>query len=122
MDVDESFKVEEQSFKCYICHVEFVTKGYFKKHKKLEHPINVKVCEKFLANKCERSEEKCWYTHEYSESSSLPKPGSASAKSSGFHKAPKNPPPDQLQTVMEAVNNLCLKVLSMEKRFTDLMN
>ena len=124
MDVDESFKHEEPKHKCYVCHIEFETKDSFKKHKKLEHTLNVQKCEKFLSKRCDRSEEECWYVHEPQEPFSPPKYKSPGSKRSQvFCEAPKDPvPPEQLQQMMDAVNNLCQKVQTMEKRFKDLMN
>ena len=123
MDVDESFKQDEQKHKCYICHIEFETKDRFKKHKKLEHPLNVQRCKKFISKKCDRREEQCWYIHDSAESCSSPKSKSPVKKSQVFCEAPADPlPPDQFQKMMDAVDSLCKKVQHMEKRFKDLMN
>ena len=90
MDVDESFKHEELKHKCYVCHIEFETKDSFKKHKK---------CKKFLSNRCDRSEEECWYVQESQEQSSPHKSKSPGSKRSQvFCEASKDPfPPEQLQ-------------------------
>ena len=123
MDVDESFKQEIHKHKCYNCHIEFETKDRLKRHNKLEHTLKVQRCEKFLSNKCERSEDNCWYMHKSVDSNSPPDSKSPVKKAQVFCEAPKDPPPpDQFQIMMEAVDSLCLQVQRMEKRFQDLMN
>ena len=131
MDVDESF--EEPRHKCYVCNDDFKTKDELKKHKKSKHPVNVQACENFLLDKCDRNEAQCWYRHEPHTSNTQPKsrpnpqpkskPSVDQHQNQDFCEAPEDPlPPDQMQKMMEAVTNLCLKVEMMEKRFKDLMN
>ena len=125
MDMDESFKKEESQHKCYICSDEFTSKDHLKKHRKKQHTENVQVCEKFAANKCDRVDEHCWYNHISSESKTKEKskPLFEAKTNQDFREAPQDSqPPDQIQKMMMAVNNLCLKVEKMEKIFADLMN
>ena len=127
MDIDESFKCDDQAekakYKCYICKVECESKDEFMKHKKNVHTINVQICEKFLVGKCDRNKEQCWYKHTSTESNHLPQSQSQQNQNQVFCEAPRDPlPPDHLVKMMEAINNLCLKVEVMEKRFKELMN
>ena len=132
MDVDESFVNEEPTHKCYLCNETFKTKDDLKKHTKSKHPISVPLCGKFMSSKCERSEQQCWYKHESKESNSQQKSKESNSQKKSkptaqneqvFYEATQNAfPPDQAKKMMEALNNLCLKVEKMEKRFKDLMN
>ena len=132
MDVDESFKSNIQAeHKCYICQEEFVNKDEVKRHKKIEHPSNVQVCERFMMGKCERNEDQCWFSHKESTPKDNPLPKSSPLPQSSplphsnpwfksksplnqkpvFQNAPRNPfPPEQMTKMMEAVTSLCMKV------------
>ena len=121
MDVDESFKEEKTKYNCYNCHIEFETKDDFKKHKKREHWTNVETCTKFLASKCDRSEDNCWYLHENAKPYKYSSHQSPE-KSLGFRKAPTNQPPDQVQIILETIKSLDLRVQNIEKKEVELTN
>ena len=123
MDVDESFKNEEPTNKCYLCNDVFKTKDDLRKHKKSNHPINVPLCEKFLSKQCDRSDQQCWYKHESGDSNSQQKSKTAAQEKKDFCEATQEAfPPDHVQKMMEVLDNLCSKIEKMEKRFKDLMN
>ena len=99
-------------------------------HKKTNHIVNVKTCEKYLKNLCLKSTDDCWYEHPSSEpeseDSSPPKAwtnvANESVKEKVFHEALGNSfTPDQMKNLLMMVSNLCSKVEKMEKRFEDLM-
>ena len=112
MDVDESFKQEETKYNCYNCHIDFNNKDDFKKHKKSEHRNSVETCTQFIANKCERSEESCWFLHDKQSNNSS---NQSPVKTVGFHNVSTHQPPDQFQLMMETIKNLGLKFQNMEE-------
>ena len=116
MDVDESFSKVDPVHTCYICGNVFKTKDELKKHRKNKHPEIVQICEKFISKKCDRTDEECWFKHQLESTPSR-------KQSQVFCEVPSNhPPSEEIKKVLEALNNLCLKVETMEKRFKDLMN
>ena len=88
------------------------------KHKKEKHADTILICENFLKGKCSRNEETCWFKHT---------PGGVeenlkAPKQQVFQKASPNPfPPDQLAQMFQMINNLCIKMGNMEKKFQELV-
>ena len=118
MDVDESFKNVDPVFKCYICEEEFRTKDNLKRHRKKEHSVNVQICEKFLSNKCYRSDDDCWYNHKQKVSQLNTK-----EDVQVFQMAQKDSlPPDHHQKMMDTIQKLCLRVENMDKKLNTLMD
>ena len=118
MDFEESIKEDELKHKCYICNFEFETKDSLKKHKKKEHPENVKKCENFSSNKCKRKDTHCWFIHEYKDSNVESSP--SSQKSQVFCKDLKDPfPPEQFQKMMKSMETVFQKVI--EEHFKQMM-
>ena len=125
MEVDETFKHEEEKHICFICSIEFANKDTLKKHKKREHTANVQKCERFLENKCERSPENCWFIHEDQSTppifNSLPKSETNPRREQDFHEGSKNPfPPESVQKIILAVEYLTQKIQNMDQRLSDL--
>jgi hypothetical protein len=117
-------------FRCELCEEEFKGRRNFMHHKKLYHPDNVPVCEKFITNKCSRNSKECWFEHKVAEKntnddSSWPKlvPNSSSKPESPVFREVTGHalPPDQVSMMMEMVGNLCKKMESMEEKFKMLM-
>ena len=115
MNVDESWE-EASNFKCYGCTTDFKTKDTFMKHKKSFHPANVLKCEKFVSNKCDRSNEQCWFK-QIDKTTLNSGHQDFSAKEQVLWEARRNSlSPDQISKLMEIMNQLCLKVEILEKR------
>ena len=130
MDTEDTF----DNFKCDVCEEEFKGRTNFMRHKKLSHPQNVPVCEKYSARKCPRIDQDCWFEHRPSalpDGEKTPQSRRTSASQSYADASRKSVfrevlgqalPPDQMEKMINLISNLCNKVQSMEKRFEDLMN
>ena len=123
MDVDESFRNEDETLKvkCYICKEKFKTRDIFMKHKKEKHLDNVQICDNFLKNNCHRNDGGCWYKHNTEE----PKQANLNPppeKKQGFRAARSDPfPPDHVSEMLEVLSSLCSKVETMQSRMKDMM-
>ena len=118
MDFEETTVQADLKHKCYNCNQEFETKDSLKKHKKTEHPENVRKCENFSSNKCKRNDTHCWFIHQPEDSNveSSPSP----QKNQVFCKDPKDPfPPEQFQRMMQSMEILFKKVI--EQHFKKMM-
>ena len=116
MDVDESFKKEDILHKCYICGEDFTTKDQLKKHKKREHPESTQNCEKFVANKCPRNDDQCWYKHNEEQEISKEHKSPLNTNQDFYEASQNMHPPDQIQELMEMMNNLRQKMEMMQKK------
>ena len=120
MEIEEPSDNMENSwnFKCNICNEQIKERRDFMKHKKEKHADTILICENFLKGKCSRNEETCWFKHT---------PGGVeenlkAPKQQVFQKASPNPfPPDQLAQMFQMINNLCIKMGNMEKKFQELV-
>ena len=88
------------------------------KHRKTHHPETNQRCKEFASNRCDRSENECWYSHSNNAEVSSPKKQPKQV----FQQAqPETFPPDQLSKMFWMVSNLCMKVQNIEKKFEELM-
>ena len=60
-----SFVAEgNDTFKCDLCTETFAGKPKFMHHKKTKHFSTNTLCANFIAGKCDRNNEECWFHHE----------------------------------------------------------
>ena len=120
------------NFKCDFCDNEIKGRNNFMKHKKIFHPETIPICNLYKMNKCQRSENNCWFEHNVNKERSNPpekptedpKPNTPRkyAKKQDFQEVlGNNPPPDQMNMVLELVTKLFTKIEDMELRFQTLM-
>ena len=118
---------------CYLCDHELIGRGNFMRHKKESHPQNVQNCEQFLANKCSRSNNGCWFVHpsvssQNNENVAKPKPKPRSSDQpaddkQNFCEPLGNVfPPDQMQVMIKMMDSLYKKVQDMERKFEELID
>ena len=117
-----SFVAEgNDTFKCDLCTETFVGRPKFMHHKKTKHFSTNTLCANFIAGKCDRNNEECWFQHEIV--SEFPPLVQKPIKEQVFRSAPVHQfPPGQMSKMMEILNSLVSKVGNMEKRFQDLMD
>ena len=56
-------QIPENKFRCYQCGNEFNTKHEMMIHRKSDHSEDIKICQKFVINQCQK-ETQCWWAHE----------------------------------------------------------
>ena len=81
------------------------------RHKKVNHPDKVKLCEKFLKKECRGDDTSCWFRH------TAPILEPASVDSQVFYKAKFIPDPPDLKQLLILMKDLSKKVESLENRF-----
>ena len=125
MEVDETSEKEEQKHVCYICQFQYETKDTLKKHKKKEHTSTVQKCQKYLENKCERSEESCWFIHESQftqlNNTNISRTEQNVLKTQVFCEDQKSPfPPESVQKMMILIESLTQKIQNMDREIKDM--
>ena len=111
-----------QSFQCFVCKNEFMSKHDLMDHKKKHHPSKM-LCTKFQNGICDRSEEKCRYIHsntDTNKTTTSPKPNAwdkplSTLWEQDFHHTAQAAPPDQ-GALVKALIMLNQRMESMEKR------
>ena len=53
-----------EEISCYYCNKTFESKSYMMAHRKEEHKLMVRICNKFLVNNCKFTDNACWFLHE----------------------------------------------------------
>ena len=61
--IHETKNSMSEGIQCYVCSKTFNTKAEMMRHRKKYHPNIVKLCEKFLHNRCPFQEDFCWFFH-----------------------------------------------------------
>ena len=121
METDQTAEAAETrvwNFKCNVCEEEFKDRSDFMKHKKKNHPENNLTCQNFVRDKCQRSEDSCWFQHR----SDSRKP-ETSSQEQVFQEVSANLfPPNQLSSVLQMIDSLCQKEEKMEKTIQDMKN
>ena len=119
MEIDGENDVEPSpwNFKCNVCAKDFKERAQFMKHKKNDHPDANLECQNFKMGKCKRTEDACWFTHNFKNiTESL-------SSEQVFQKASPNLfPPEQVLRMFQLVENLCQKMENMEKRMEEMMD
>ena len=75
---------------CYHCEETFATKGEVMMHRKKKHAKSVKQCSKYLIEKCDRTDENCWFQHEIKKEEEKEKSEKSDATESVFWKLQSN--------------------------------
>ena len=115
-NVQESSSIENS---CKDCGKTFLSKSDMMKHRKSEHKSKVSRCRDFLQERCNLSENACWYSHDEKENEVKDHKSDEQEpdfQNSGFHRVQEKTPPDQMGKIMTLINKLSLQVELLEKK------
>merc|ERR1712129_149936 len=105
----------ELNISCRNCDKSFQTKPELMKHRKTKHSHLIRACTLYLANRCHRSVDECWYKHAQQEQAhhSAPAPTPAPTPTPAPYNVINFPallnhqqPPDHMSTLVEMVTKM----------------
>ena len=112
---------QEFSLECKECDYKCSQKASLMKHVKTEHTESVPICRKFKQNKCELTDENCWFLHIDNPVDNKLEEDQENTDSSDFCEAAEKAPPDQMNKLMNMIMKISLQVESLEKRTKRMM-
>ena len=59
-------------FSCNICGRNCQTKNELMAHRKVKHPLTIKICRYFIRGECRFGDDVCWYSHQVSRTNDIP--------------------------------------------------
>jgi hypothetical protein len=132
-DVTDNTISQKEPFKttCHTCNMEFTSKYQMMNHKKTVHTRNIQ-CKEYIKNRCRRSSDQCWFTHEQLTAP----PGSEApvqfpvlpTEQTQYRPSPEDfpqlpptqKPPDMLTVMISMVRQLGMQVNSIQQQISQI--
>ena len=130
---DVNNEMLSDQFKCEPCDKIISGRNNFMIHRKTKHAATVPVCNLFKLNECKRSDEVCWFLHNNKEHKSMTY---AEALRTNTQKNPRTipekdqvfqevigdtPPPENMQSVLEMMKRMYVRMENMDMKIQSLM-